>query len=151
MSAHYVENQNDMNSIKNWTEIKKKYPKSMIKLYKWLGIEEYKSSENPEWGTLWFQFKNEILHVNDGFIWNVRNLLDFFDEQGIVFNGGFFFGSGGNEYGWGFIVMEKLCKDFALISPDQNEIKLYGNLKEAEKQSWMKAFEILEDREKNQT
>ena len=124
----------------NWKNIKKKYPKSIEKLFDWLEIEEWGSESNPKWGTKWYQFENDFLFVHEGFAWHYRSLYSFFDAQDIAFNGGFYFGE--NGAGYNFTVIWKIVTDYGFLHEDK---KLYNTLIEAETAAFKIAFKLLEE------
>jgi hypothetical protein len=107
----------------NWKKIKKKYPKSFKKVNDFCFKDYFHDDE--------FGLPNED-----------RFLYDFFDDQNIVFNGGFCF-SEHEGHGYGFFVMQKIAVDYAIIKPNK-KVKLRYELKKAEEDAFLDAFEILE-------
>jgi hypothetical protein len=108
----------------DWKKIKKKYPKSFQ-----IVNDSYFHD---------YSFDEEYGLPEDRF------LYDFFNEQDIVFNGGFHF-SELQGHGYGFFVMQKIAIDYALIQPNK-KVKLRNKLKKAEEDAFLDAFKILEEK-----
>ena len=96
----------------NWNEIKEKYPKAYHKSQQWFG------------------------KLRDIITW--RHLYDFFDEQKLIIQIGYW----ADELKYWFDIYEPLMED-GHCSGNGEE---YNTRTEAEEQAFIKAFEILENK-----
>ena len=116
----------------NWKEIEKKYPKAFLKLNEWYGIGllEFNKEEPERYGHYFTDGVHAVLMWND---FEIRDLYDFFDEQGIM------------------CIVTLLNKRWVYSNIDNlewehSERSIFKTRKEAEKAAFLKAFEILEQK-----
>ena len=118
--------------MKNWKDIKEKYPKAFKSFYEWfwVGFNDPQFTSNGalkliQTGDKWFS----EAEINFSDTCELRKFYDFFDEQGIII-----------EIMW-------YHKDFRMNVWYNKEVKFAGHLnsrQEAEEAAFTKAFEILE-------
>lgn len=109
----------------NWKEIKKKYPKSIVLLKKWLYLKP------GDEGDLGLNMISELLHTE-------RRLYDFFDDQGICI-----YPLRGSHIryslGCGYEI-----QPYRIIPYERRRQHGFKTRKKAEKAAFLKAFELLE-------
>lgn len=116
----------------NWNEIKEKHPESWNKLREWREYIDYCETQDD----LGHYITDGVHRVGVWIYFNKRDLYDFFDKQNIYIS---------------INVNMFMMFDWSIITAPDISISIqsdfdYNLRTEAEKQAFLKAFEILEDK-----
>lgn len=137
--------------VLNWEKIYKDYPKAMNKLFNWLDTTEIKSEEGNDF-SCFGQFLDSCEIAYEGFVWNYRNLYDFFDEQNLILTveNSFY-----ELFTYRIMFIKNLDRENLSLMSDFDNYEMKENTqcdgvyfktrKEAEKKAFESLFKILED------